>query len=128
MITPTSIRIKIENRREMQEMLDDAVDIDENEDEEYEPENPGDEPPPPRELKDQESRLDRAVRRRNWSNSNTELVDEQTELVIAITKNCKQGKKLPHQGKPRGRIANSARTTEHLVRKVRTKRGRDMYR
>ncbi len=63
-----------------------------------------------------------------WSKANAELGDEQTELFIATTKDWKRRKELREQGPPRGPIPESAGPKELMERKLRTKRGRDIYR
>ncbi|AKH97477.1 transposase [Halanaeroarchaeum sulfurireducens] len=63
-----------------------------------------------------------------WSKENAELEDEQTELFIATTKDWKRRKELRENGPPRGPIPDSAGPKELMERKLRTKRGRDIYR
>ncbi|WP_123619161.1 transposase [Halorubrum sp. CSM-61] len=63
-----------------------------------------------------------------WSEANAALEDEQTELYIATTKGWKRRKELRENGPPRGPIPDSAGPKELMERKLRTKRGRDIYR
>ena len=63
-----------------------------------------------------------------WSEANAELEDEQTELFISTTKDWKRRKELREQGPPRGRIPDSHGPKELMERKLRTKRGRKIYR
>jgi len=63
-----------------------------------------------------------------WSEENAELEDEQTELFIATTKGWKRRKSLRENGPPRGPIPDSAGPKGLMERKLRTKRGRDIYR
>jgi len=62
-----------------------------------------------------------------WSEENAGLEDEQTELFIATTKDWKRRKELREKGPPRGRIPNDCGPKERMERKLRTKRGRDIY-
>jgi transposase len=62
-----------------------------------------------------------------WSLANAELADEQTELFIATTKEWKRRKELREKNPPRGRIPDSYGPKERMERKLRTKRGRDIY-
>src|SRR5699024_1019046 len=62
-----------------------------------------------------------------WSLANAELADEQTELFIATTKEWKRRKELREKDPPRGRIPDSYGPKERMERKLRTKRGRDIY-
>ena len=63
-----------------------------------------------------------------WSEENAQLADEQTELFVATRKDWKRRKELRERGPPRGRIPDSAGPKERMERKLRTKRGRDIYR
>lgn len=63
-----------------------------------------------------------------WSNANAQLADEQTELFIATTKDWKRRKELREADPPRGRIPDSYGSKERMERKLRTKRGRRIYR
>jgi len=63
-----------------------------------------------------------------WSKANAELEDEQTELFIATTKDWKRRKELQEKGPPRGRIPEGYGPKELMERKLRTKRGREIYR
>jgi len=63
-----------------------------------------------------------------WSEENADLADDQTELFIATTKDWKRRKELQEKGPPRGRIPESYGPKERMERKLRTKRGRDIYR
>jgi len=62
-----------------------------------------------------------------WSEENAGLEDDQTELFIATTKNWKRRKELREKGPPRGRIPNHYGPKELMGRKLRTKRGRKIY-
>ena len=62
-----------------------------------------------------------------WSEANAALADEQTELFIATTKDWKRRKELREMDPPRGRIPDSYGLKERMERKLRTKRGRDIY-
>jgi len=62
-----------------------------------------------------------------WSEANAQLADEQTELLIATTKDWKRRKKLREMDPPRGRIPNSYGPKERMERKLRTKRGKRIY-
>jgi hypothetical protein len=62
-----------------------------------------------------------------WSTANAALEDDQTELFIATTKDWKRRKELREQGPPRGQIPDSYGPKELMERKLRTKRGRDIY-
>jgi len=62
-----------------------------------------------------------------WSEQNAGLEDDQTELFIATTKDWKRRKKLREKGPPRGRIPNDYGPKELMERKLRTKRGRAIY-
>jgi myosin heavy subunit len=63
-----------------------------------------------------------------WSEANARVEDEQTELFIATTKDWKRRKELREKGPPRGRIPESYGPKERMERKLRTKRGRGIYR
>lgn len=63
-----------------------------------------------------------------WSEANAGLEDEGTELFIATTKDWKQRKALREQGPPRGRIPKDASIRDRMERKLRTKRGQQIYR
>jgi hypothetical protein len=65
--------------------------------------------------------------KKNWSTANAALEDDQTELFIATTKGRKRRKELREEGPPRGPIPDSAGPKELMKRKLRTKRGRDIY-
>lgn len=62
-----------------------------------------------------------------WSEGNAELEDQQTELFIATTKDWKRRKELREKGPPRGRIPNDYGPKERMERKLRTQRGRKIY-
>jgi len=63
-----------------------------------------------------------------WSEENVEQeADENTELFIATTKDWKRRKELREQGPPRGRIPKHYGPKERMERKLRTKRGREIY-
>ena len=63
-----------------------------------------------------------------WSQANAGLEDDQTELFIATTKDWKRRKELREKGPPRGRIPESYGPKERMERKLRTKRGKRIYR
>lgn len=63
-----------------------------------------------------------------WSKANAQLADEQTELFIATTKDWKRRKELREADPPRGRIPKWYGLKERMERKLRTKRGRGIYR
>ena len=63
-----------------------------------------------------------------WSEANARLEDEQTELFVATTKDWKRRKELREKGPPRGRIPESYGPKELMERKLRTKRGKRIYR
>jgi len=63
-----------------------------------------------------------------WSKSNAQLADGQTELFIATTKGWKRRKKLQEADPPRGRIPKWYGSRERMERKLRTKRGKNIYR
>ena len=56
------------------------------------------------------------------------LQDEQTELFIASKKDWKRRKELRERDPPRGRIPDSYGPKERMERKLRTKRGKAIYR
>lgn len=62
-----------------------------------------------------------------WSEANAGLEDNQTELFIATTKDWKRRKELREKGPPRGRIPDDYGPKELMERKLRTKRGRAIY-
>lgn len=62
-----------------------------------------------------------------WSEGNAELEDEETELFIATTKDWKRRKELTEQGPPRGRIPDDYGPKDLMERKLRTKRGWEIY-
>lgn len=62
-----------------------------------------------------------------WSEGNAELEDQQTELFIATTKDWKRRKELREKGPPRGRIPNDYGPKERMERRLRTQRGRRIY-
>lgn len=63
-----------------------------------------------------------------WSEANAALENEDTELFIATTKSWKQKKELAEQGPPRGRMPKNMTPQERMERKLRTKRGQEVYR
>jgi hypothetical protein len=63
-----------------------------------------------------------------WSQANAGLEDDQTELFVATTKDWKRRKELREKGPPRGRIPESYGPKERMERKLRTKRGKRIYR
>lgn len=63
-----------------------------------------------------------------WSEANAQLEDEQIELFIATIKDRKRREELREKGPPRGRIPDSYGPKELMERKLRTKRGRRIYR
>jgi len=63
-----------------------------------------------------------------WSRENAQLGDDQTELFVATTKDWKRRKELREKGPPRGRIPEAYGPKERMERKLRTKRGRRIYR
>lgn len=63
-----------------------------------------------------------------WSEANAHLEDDQTELFIATIKDWKRRKELREKGPPRGRIPESYGPKERMERKLRTKRGKRIYR
>jgi len=63
-----------------------------------------------------------------WSENNIlQANPEGPELLIATTKDWKQRKVLREKGPPRGRIPKGISTMERMERKLRTKRGWDLY-
>jgi transposase len=63
-----------------------------------------------------------------WSEDNVEQeANENTELFIATTKDWKRRKELAELGPPRGRIPKDYGPKERMERKLRTKRGREIY-
>ena len=63
-----------------------------------------------------------------WSQANAGLEDDQTELFVATTTDWKRRKELREKGPPRGRIPESYGPKERMERKLRTKRGKRIYR
>lgn len=63
-----------------------------------------------------------------WSEENAGLENDQTELLIATTKDWKQRKALREKGVPRGRIPKDATKKDLMERKLLTKHGREAYR
>ena len=63
-----------------------------------------------------------------WSTENVKLQDEQTELFIASKKDWKRRKELREWEPPRWRIPDSYGPNERMERKLRTKRGKGIYR
>ena len=62
-----------------------------------------------------------------WSEANADLADEEMELFVATQKDRKRRKELREQGPPRGRIPEDYGPKELMERKLRTKRGREIY-
>jgi hypothetical protein len=62
------------------------------------------------------------------SNQNAQLADNQTELFIAMTKDWKRRNELKEMDPPRGRIPDWYGQKQRMERKLRTKRGRCIYR
>lgn len=62
-----------------------------------------------------------------WSEENLEKLPEGTEPFIATTKDWKRRKALREEGPPRGRIPKDYGPKERMERKLRTKRGREVY-
>jgi hypothetical protein len=63
-----------------------------------------------------------------WSEKNVQEADPKgPELLIATTKDWKQRKALREKGPPRGRIPKGLSIKERMERKLRTKRGWDLY-
>lgn len=63
-----------------------------------------------------------------WSEANAESQSEECELFIATQKDHKQRAALREAPPPRGRMAKSMTARERMDRKLRTKRGRALYR
>ena len=63
-----------------------------------------------------------------WSEANAESPTEECELFIATQKDHKQRAALREAPPPRGRMAKSMTARERMDRKLRTKRGRALYR
>lgn len=63
-----------------------------------------------------------------WSEANAALETNQTELFIATTKDWKRRKELREADPPRGPIPDAYGPKERMERKLRTKRGREIYR
>lgn len=64
-----------------------------------------------------------------WSETNVqELSEEDPECYIAVQKGSKQRKALSDKDPPRGRIPNDATEKELMERKLRTKKGKAVYR
>ena len=63
-----------------------------------------------------------------WSEANAESQTEECELFIATQKDHKQRAALREAPPPRGRMAKSMTARERMDRKLRTKRGRALYR
>jgi len=63
-----------------------------------------------------------------WSKANIDSSGEESpELIIATSKDWKQRKALQEQPPPRGRIPKGLSQRELMERKLRTKRGRALY-
>ena len=63
-----------------------------------------------------------------WSENNILKADpEGPELLIATTKDWKQRKALREKGPPRGRIPKGLLIMERMERKLRTRRGWNLY-
>ena len=62
-----------------------------------------------------------------WSEENARLQTDETELLIATTKDWKQRKALREAPPPRGRIPGSMSARDRMERKLLTKRGRAAY-
>jgi len=63
-----------------------------------------------------------------WSEENIRNADPQgPEILVATTKNWKQRKALREKGSPRGRIPKNISLRDRMERKLRTKRGWDLY-
>ncbi len=62
-----------------------------------------------------------------FSEENTTLEDEHTELFITTKKDWKQRKALRDKGPPRGRIPQNATPRDLMERKLLTRRGRQAY-
>ena len=63
-----------------------------------------------------------------WSEANAESQTEECELFIATQKDRKQRAALREAPAPRGRMPRSMTAHERMDRKLRTKRGRALYR
>jgi transposase len=63
-----------------------------------------------------------------WSEANAESQTEECELFIATQKDHKQRAALREAPSPRGRMPKSMTARERMDRKLRTKRGRGLYR
>jgi len=63
-----------------------------------------------------------------WSEANADSQTEECELFIATQKDHKQRAALREAPAPRGRIPKSMTVRERMDRKLRTKRGRALYR
>ena len=63
-----------------------------------------------------------------WSEANAEAATEECELFIATQKDHKQRAALRQAAPPRGRMRKSMTARERMQRKLRTKRGRALYR
>ena len=63
-----------------------------------------------------------------WSEANAEAATEECELFIATQKDHKQRATLRQAAPPRGRMRKSMTARERMQRKLRTKRGRALYR
>lgn len=62
-----------------------------------------------------------------WSTANAELGDDDLELFVATKKDQTRRKELREKGPPRGRIPDDYGLKELMERKLRTKRGRTIY-
>ncbi|MGH9818090.1 MAG: transposase, partial [Candidatus Acidiferrales bacterium] len=62
-----------------------------------------------------------------WTEANAALENEETELFIATTKSWKQKQELARNGPPRGRMPKNMTPQERMERKLRTKRGQEVY-
>lgn len=63
-----------------------------------------------------------------WSEANSATETEDCELIIATQKDHKQRAALRSAPPPRGRKPNNLTAREQMDRKLRTRRGRDLYR
>jgi len=63
-----------------------------------------------------------------WSEEALRETDPEGPVLIATTKDWKQRKALREKGPPRGRIPKTLSLMERIERKLRTKRGWDLYR
>jgi transposase len=63
-----------------------------------------------------------------WSQANAEAATEECELFIATQKDHKQRADLRETAPPRGRMRKNMTARERMQRKLRTKRGRALYR